>query len=82
MLIAGVIIAAFVVAFFALPYVAQLSQDSSSKGSTSSGPLGILDEIFHPGAHESKIVIEQLKERKGEAPAPGGEDEPGDDQKQ
>ena len=35
---------------------------------------------FHPGAHQSQIVIEQLKERKAEAPVPGAD--ANDDQKQ
>ena len=81
MLVAGVIIGAIVIVFFAIPYVAQRSQDSASTGSTSSGAFGVFDEIFHPGAHQSKIVIEQLKERKAEAPIPGA-DENDDDQKQ
>lgn len=82
MLIAGVIVAAFVLAFVALPYLAELSAKSASKGSTASGPLGVFDEIFQPGAHRSAIVIEQLKERKAEAPIPGGDDDPDSAQKQ
>jgi hypothetical protein len=81
-LIAGVIIGAFVVVFFVLPYVAQRSQDSASKGSTSAGAFGVFDEIFQPGAHRSRIVIEQLKERKADAPIPGADENDEDDQKQ
>lgn len=81
MLTACVIIGVFILLFFVLPYAVQLSQRSAAKGSTSAGGLGVFDEIFHPAAHRSRIVIEQLKERKSEAPTPGGEDDP-DGQKQ
>jgi hypothetical protein len=81
-LIAGVIIGAFIVVFFVLPYVAQRSHESASSGSTSAGAFGVFDEIFHPGAHQSKIVIEQLKERKAEAPIPGADENDDEAQKQ
>ena len=76
------VIGVLVVSVVAIPYVAQLSENSASNGSTSSGPLGVFDEIFHPGAHRSAIVIEELKERKAQAPIPGGDEEPGAGQRQ
>lgn len=85
---------AVVLLILGIPYLAQHSQRSSGTGSASgsSGPLGVFDEIFNPGAHRSQVVIEQLKERKSptrrasgdaptEAPIPGA-DENDDEQAQ
>lgn len=75
MLVAGMVVVVLLGVFFGVPYLAHRSETSDGGGSTSGGPFGVFEEIFHPAAHDANIVRMEQKERVAPAPTPADGDD-------
>lgn len=62
------------ISIYAVSIPAMRRKENSKTSGAASGALGVMDEIFHPNAYESSIIMESQKE--AGAPAPSPEDKP------
>jgi hypothetical protein len=76
MLTAAIIVIVLIVAFvFGVPFVAGRAEHNSATGASgASGAFGIMQEIFHPAAHEANIVKMEIQRKKGVAESGDGDD--------
>lgn len=84
MLTVGIVVGVLLIVLFGIPVAASWAEKSSGTGSSGGGAFGVMQEIFHPAAHNANIVLTQQKERTDPAPIPGDDEnkEPEPDQTQ
>ena len=77
MLTAAIIVVVLVVAFvFGVPLIAGRAEHNSATGASgASGAFGVMQEIFHPAAHDANIVKMEIQ-RKREVAEPEPEVKP------
>lgn len=77
MLTAAIIVVVLIVAVvFGIPFVAGRAEHHSATGASgASGAFGIMEEIFHPAAHDANIVKMEIQRKKDVAESGDG-DEP------
>lgn len=76
MLTAAIIVVVLIVAFFfGVPYVAgRAEHNSATRASGASSAFGIMQEIFHPAAHDANIVKMEILRKKEVAESGDGDD--------
>ncbi|VXB95579.1 hypothetical protein [Aeromicrobium sp. 9AM] len=76
MLTAAIIVVVLIVVFvFGVPFVAGRAEHNSATGASgASGAFGVMQEIFHPAAHEANIVKMEIQRKKDVAESGDGDD--------
>ncbi len=85
MLTAAIIVVVLIVVFaFGVPFVAGRAEHNSATGASgASGAFGVMQEIFHPAAHDANVVKMEIQRKKdvaeigdGDTPEPDAEPRP------
>ena len=76
MLTAAIIVVVLILAVvFGIPFVAGRAEHNSATGASgTSGAFGIMEEIFHPAAHDANIVKMEIQRKKDVAESGDGEE--------